>query len=170
MKKLLIVGLCLCFCLWGCGAQEYETVADEYTPLAPPRQAQVVLSLSQEAVDAMHMEDALRISFCDGYWLTQQTFASGDLESTLRAVTGYSREKLNLITQTQAGCTRYDFVWSCAGEGGMELCRGSILDDGSYHYVVTAMAPEEKAGELTQTWNAIFGSFSIAQEPADTAS
>ncbi len=168
MKKWLVIALC--FCLWGCSAQEYETMSDSYTPLELPRQAQVVLSLSQEAVDAMYMEETLRISFCDGYWVTQQTCLSGDLDSTLRSVTGYSREKLNLITQTQAGCTRYDFVWSCAGEGGMELCRGSILDDGTYHYVVTAMAPEEKAGALSQTWNDLFGSFSIDPASADTGS
>ncbi len=168
MRKLLI--LLLCLGLAGCGAQDFETLGDTYTPEALPEMAQVSLLLTQDAVQAMQEEGYGKLTFLDGYTVTQQTLAGGDLDKTLRTVTGYGRDDLSLMTQSQDGCTRYDFVWTCAGEGGMELCRGSILDDGSYHYIVTAMAPEDEAGALTDAWNQLFASFSIAQPPADTRS
>ncbi len=165
MKKWWALLLALLLC--GCGATDYETIADDYTPLPPGQQAQVVISFTgDQEVSALEAEAQESIYFCDGFTLTKQTLEAGDLDKTLRTVTGYSREKLSLMTQTQNGCRRYDFVWSCAGEGGDQVCRGSILDDGSYHYVVTTMTSEDMAGELQDTWDALFSSFTLNTDPA----
>ena len=164
MKKWLILALAVLLC--GCAKTEYETMADEYTPLPPEEKARMVLNFSgEQEVSGLEGTDSESIYFCDGFTLTKQTLEAGDLDKTLRAVTGYSRENLSIMTQTQDGCKRYDFVWSCAGEGGDQVCRGSILDDGSYHYVVTAMASQEKAGELRATWNELFASFTVNTDP-----
>lgn len=166
MKKWLVSALVLILLLCGCSQTDYETIADEYTPLAPGEKAQMVLRFSGDTeASAMESGEQESIYFCDGFTLTKQTLESGDLDKTLRAVTGYSREKIRLIQQNQENYRRYDFVWSCAGEGGDQICRGSILDDGNYHYVVTTMAPEGKAGELQQTWNELFSSFTLNIEP-----
>lgn len=165
MKKWLIV--CLALLLSGCAKTEYETMADEYTPLPPARQGQMVLSFSgDQEVSSLESDAQESLYFCDGFTLTKQTLEAGDLDKTLRSVTGYSRDQLSIMTFTQDGCKRYDFVWSCAGEGGDQICRGSILDDGSYHYVVTAMAPQDKAGQLRDSWNALFASFTVNTDPA----
>ena len=164
MKKWLVLALAVLLC--GCAKAEYETMADEYTPLPPEQKARMVLSFAgDQEVASMEAGDQESICFCDGYTLTRQVLEAGDLDKTLRAVTGYARDQLSIMAQTQDGCKRYDFVWSCAGEGGDQVCRGSILDDGSYHYVVTAMASQEKAGELRATWNGIFSSFSLNTDP-----
>ncbi len=168
MKKwwVLLVSLLL----FGCSAGDFETIADSYTPLPQDAQAQMVLSFDQDAqAGAMESETQENLYFCDGFTMTTQTLESGDLDRTLRAVTGFGRDQLTLLQQTQGDCTRYDFVWTCAGEGGDQVCRGSILDDGSYHYVVATMADDEVAGGLTATWNSIFSSFNIEPVPADTA-
>lgn len=165
MKKWLAFILAVLLC--GCAKTEYETMADAYTPLPPADQAQMVLSFSgDQEVASLEAGEQESICFCDGYTLTRQVLASGDLDKTLRTVTGYGREKLSIMTQSQDGCKRYDFVWSCAGEGGDQVCRGSILDDGNYHYVVTAMASQEKAGELRGIWNELFASFTVNTDPA----
>ncbi len=164
MKKWWALLLALMLC--GCSATDYETMADEYTPLPPGQQAQMVLSFTgEQEVSAMESGERESIYFCDGFTLTKQTLEAGDLNRTLQTVTGYSREKLSLLTQSQDGCRRYDFVWSCAGEGGDQICRGSILDDGRYHYVVTTMAPEESAAKLRNTWNELFSSFTLNTDP-----
>ncbi len=165
MKKWWALLLALLLC--GCGAADYETIADDHTPVPPGQQAQVVISFAgDQEVSALEAEAQESIYFCDGFTLTKQTLEAGDLDKTLRTVTGYSRERLSLMSQNQNGCRRFDFVWSCAGEGGDQVCRGSILDDGSYHYVVTAMASEDMAGELQDTWDALFSSFTLNTDPA----
>ncbi len=170
MKKALCV-LLMMLVLSGCSQEEYETMADEYTPMPPQPRADMVLALSQEVeTAALESEGRQSLYFCDGYTVCQETFASGDLDATLRQITGFSREQLTLVTQNQGGIKRYDFVWTCTGEGGDQVCRGSILDDGSYHYAVTAMAGEEKAGALKDDWNQLFASFSIAPVTAGTGS
>lgn len=167
MKKRLVTALALAILLCGCAQTDYETVSDEYTPLPPGEKAQMVLSFSGDTeVSAMESEAQESIYFCDGFTLTKQTLESGDLDKTLRTVTGFGRDKLNLMTQNQDGFRRYDFVWSCAGEGGDQICRGSILDDGNYHYVVTTMAPEENALQLRAVWNDLFSSFTLNTDPA----
>lgn len=169
LAAALIAVLMLALC--GCSHTDYETMADEYTPLPPGEKAQMVLSFSGDTeVSAMESGEQESLYFCDGFTLTKQTLESGDLNKTLRSVTGYTREKLNLMVQNQDGCRRYDFVWTCAGEGGDQICRGSILDDGNYHYVVTAMAPEADAGKLRDTWNSLFSSFTLntGSEPSGT--
>lgn len=164
MKKWLVLALALLLC--GCAKTEYETMADEYTPLPPEQMARMVLSFdSDQEVASMEAGEQESICFCDGYTLTRQVMEAGDLDKTLRRVTGYSRENLRIMKQNQDGCKRYDFVWSCAGEGGSQIGRGSILDDGSYHYVVTVMASEDQAGALKDTWNGIFSSFSLNTAP-----
>lgn len=165
MKKWVAIALCLLLC--GCANTDYETVWDEYTQMPAPSQAQVMLQLPQEAAqEAMSGGESDRLYFCDDYTLVYQTMTAGDLDKTLRTVTGFEREKLSVLTRSQQDCWRYDFVWSCAGEGGTQLCRGSILDDGNYHYVISVMAKEEQAGQLAESWDSIFSSFTLRIEPA----
>lgn len=149
--------------LTGCGAQEtFETMADVQVQSVSASARQVLLSLPEEAAVCV-FEDAQTGSLylCDGYSISLQTLQGGDLDKTLRAVTGYSREQLTLMQTRQGDVKRYECVWSAAGEGEDQVGRAVILDDGSYHYVLTTMAGQTHAGELTETWQEIFSSFGL---------
>lgn len=160
MKKCCAVILLLLL-LTGCGAQEtFETISDEYVQSASAVQMDILLNVPQEAVmQSLKNEDGEKIYLCEGYTLTVQTMESGDLDATIQTICGYSRDSLTVMETAPGDYKRYDFVWSCAGEGGDQVGRAAILDDGSHHYAVSCMAPEENSGALRDTWDAIFNSF-----------
>ncbi len=163
-KWLVILSMLL---LTGCGKEHFETIGDEFTPL--PAEPQAVISLCELPQQTpVYSADGGVLQFCDGYTLFQQVLPSGDLQQTLKQITGYPSDQLQVFTRQQEGCQRYDFVWTCAGEGGDMVCRGSILDDGAYHYAITVMAQEDHSGELTAVWNEIFTSFRITPAPDGT--
>lgn len=162
MKKCWIL-LALTLFLTGCGAQQtFETVSDVYDVHAMAQMQQVELSLPKDAAAAsMENPDAGKIYLCDGYTLTVQTMEAGDLSRTLRQLTGYAKDQLTVMETQRGGVTRYESVWTAAGEGGDQVGRAVILDDGSYHYAVTVMADFSKAGELTPVWQDIFRSVKL---------
>lgn len=162
MKRLWIV-LVLAVLLTGCSAQQtFETFLDTCDVPALAQIQQLQLSLPEEAsVMTMDAGDNGKLYLCDGYTVTVQTLLSGDLQQTLQETTGFLPAQLQMI-QTEVGDTmRYDCVWSAAGEGGDQIGRAAILDDGSYHYVVTAMADATSGGDMTQAWNELFGSIKL---------
>lgn len=162
MKKWWIC-LPLLLVLSGCGTpKDYETMADQYLEPEPPAAAAVRVQLPEDASVMTISEDtAGTIYLCDCYSVTVQTLASGDLDATLRSVTGYGAGQLQLYKLEQEGLKRYECVWAAAGEGGDQVGKAVILDDGSYHYAVTVFAPAEQAGELAETWHEILGSVSL---------
>jgi len=160
MKRLAIF-LILAAILSGCGAAEtFETVADEYLlPVASTRR-EVSLALPEDAnVQTMQNTDGGTLYLCDGYTLTVQTARGGDLGKTVLGATGFSREDLQIISSRQGDCKRYEAVWSAAGESEQQVGRLCILDDGSYHYVLTAMTNASVAGEKQACLQEIFSSF-----------
>ena len=50
------------------------------------------------------------------YEILVETMASGDLDATLRSLTGYTADRLTVIRTQQNDADRYDFVWTAAGE------------------------------------------------------
>lgn len=159
MKKLIVL-LVLLVALNGCAAQPvFETVSDgvEVPVLAQMRQLQV--SLPKEATaPTLQGEESGALYICNGYTLSVQTVKAGDVDSTMRSLTGFGRDQLTVMETVRNGVKRYDCVWSAAGEGGDHVGRAAILDDGNYHYAVTVMADFESAGELAATWKTIFDS------------
>lgn len=162
MKKLLLI-LCFMVALTGCGAQDtMETIADDNAAQVMAQVQQVHVSLPEEAsVATMENADAGKLYLCDGYVVTVQTMEAGDLDKTLRQCTGFSRKQLTVMETVKNEIKRYDCVWSAAGEGGDQVARAAILDDGSYHYVVTVMADFASAGDLSKTWQEILDSITL---------
>ena len=162
MKKLCF-GLILVLMLAGCGNPDvFETMSDTYlVPEAvPPQQTSMLLS-EDSAIQIENCGNSDSIYLCDDYCVMVQTFASGDLNATIRSVTGYAKDKLLIMQRETAGIRSYECVWASAGEGGDQLGRMLILDDGSHHYALSVMADAEKAGELTDTWQLLLDSFQI---------
>ena len=159
MKKYAVLGLILALALCGCADQTvYEQVGDVYAVIAP-EPAEIVVALPEDAavLTAGGAENGY-LYFCDGYTLTVQTLAGGDLDGTFRDLTGFSEEDLTVVS---AAPDRYECVWTCAGEGGDQVGRMVLLDDGVCHYAVTVMADAADAGDLRQTWDAIMASVSL---------
>jgi len=148
--------------LTGCTAQQtFETVSDAYVQPAVSVQ-QLQMTLPQEAgLPAMESENGGSLYLCDEYTVTVQTLSSGDLTDTFRQLTGYTPQQLTVMERDSGGITRYEAVWSAAGEGADQVGRIVVLDDGSYHYAITVMAEAAAAGELTDTWNELMDGISL---------
>ena len=162
MKKW-IVFIFAAALLCGCGVQPtFETVDDQDLLVVSAPVREVKLNLPAEAAKpAMQTDDGDSLYLCNGYTLTVQTLDGGDLGRTLRQVTGYWQEELQPLRTKFSGATRYDLTWSAAGEGGDQVARAVILDDGQYHYAVCVMAEADMAGQLQNTWQDLLGSVTL---------
>lgn len=160
-RKVLIAWMALL--LTGCGAEEtFETVSDDLVQPVMAQMRQITVSLPEDAaVPALESEGGA-VYVCQDYEVYQQVLSAGDLEATVRAVSGFDPEKLTVVTSSRDGCKRYDFVWAAASEQGDRVGKGCILDDGSYHYVLTVLGNAETAGKYETVWREIFESFSVS--------
>ena len=158
---------CICFLLilvsfTGCGSEPtFETVADEWVQSVAAPMRQITVELPEEAAIPVSESEYGSLYQCDGYEIAVQTLESGDLEATLRTVTGYSREDLTVLETRMDEIRRYDLVWSCLGEQGEQVGRACVLDDGNYHYVLTVLAEADRAAELENLISELFASYSL---------
>lgn len=162
MKRIMILMLCACL-LAGCKSPEaYETMTDLYYIPETPEPAQITLWLPETgALSVLENQENGKLYLCDGYSVAVQTMAAGDMDATLSAATGYSREQLHGIGWQRDGVARYECAWASVGETGDQIGRTIVLDDGAYHYVVTVMGQADLAGSLAQTWADITDSVAL---------
>ena len=89
-----------------------------------------------------------------------QTLPGGDLDATVRTLTGFSREDITVIKTDAQEPQRWEFAWAAAGEPGQRVGRGLILDDGTYHYCLTVL--QDDGDEDCQIiWSEVFNSFEL---------
>ncbi|MBR3973202.1 MAG: hypothetical protein IKJ99_04545 [Oscillospiraceae bacterium] len=162
MKKMLVF-LVLAVSLAGCGrAEVFETVADEMLQSVMAQPREVRLELPEEAVLPAMETDNGTIYICKDYDVSVQTLESGDLEETVRSVSGFDPDDLTIMETALTDANCYEFVWTSAGEWKEQVCRCMILDDGNFHYVLTAMIGADLIEEYQEIWNGMFESFSLA--------
>ena len=165
MKKLWVIPI-LALLLAGCGGEKtLETVGDvQDTPVVSTEQ-RILLQLPQElSAPVLQSEKAGELYICDDYSVTVQTVASGNLNETIRNATGMNRADLQIMQTQQDNIKRYQWVWATGGEKGTQVGRGCILDDGNYHYVLTAIADENAISRVQTSWKELFGSFRLTEE------
>ena len=162
MKKLCVL-LAAVLLLTGCAAEEtFETIADVYGEQNLPQPKQVVLTIPEEAAAQAIVGSSGTLYLCDGYEITVETLSAGDINSTFRQLTGFETDDLTVMETAQLGFSRYECVWTAAGEGGDMVGRVAVLDDGNFHYCVTVMAGAAEAGKLQSTWKDLLNGFSAA--------
>lgn len=162
MKKLLVIFI-LGILLSACGDQEtFETVSDVYAVSAISQAQKIQIALPEDAaVESLESTDSGKLYMCDGFCVAVQTMEAGNLDRTIREVSGFEKEQLTVM-QTQDGkydC--YEFVWSAAGEAGDQMSRAVLLDDGKYHYVVAVTTDAARTGELTPVMQHILDSVTL---------
>ncbi len=165
MKKILVISL-LALLLAGCGGEKtLETVSDVQAAPVIANVQRIQLQLPPElSAPALQSEETGTLYLCEDYSVTVQTVESGDLQKTIRNATGMDMEDLQLQTTRKGNAKCYQWIWTTSGEKGIQVGRGCVLDDGKYHYVLTALADEGVAGQVQPTWREIFASFCLATE------
>lgn len=162
MKKIWIIGI-LALVLAGCGAQEtFETIGNAYDEPVSGDLWQIAVDLPGEmAMPVMETESADKLYLAEKFTLSTHTSPAGDVNRTLLEHTGFSKDKLDVISTDCGEWKRYDAVWTSAGEDGQQTGRIAILDDGKTHFVMRAMTSADNAGELAQVWQPIFRSYRL---------
>lgn len=162
MKKLWVIAL-LALLLTGCGSKEVmETVADEWVVPVMAQPLQITVDLPGEAAMPVSESDSGRLYLCQDYEIALQTLSSGDLDATLRSVTGHGKNELTVLETLRSGLPCYEFTWTCAGENGDRIGQGILMDDGNYHYVMTALWDADKTESMQVVWSEVFSSFGLA--------
>lgn len=161
--KIWIVVLVLVLTLAGCAEKEvFETVADEQIVPVMAQPGSITVKLPEEAALPVSESDSGRLYICQDYEIALQTLASGDLDASLRSVSGYGKDDLTILETLRSDMPCYEFTWTCAGESGDRIGQGILMDDGNYHYVMTALWDAEKTESMQLSWSEVFSSFDIA--------
>ena len=165
MKKIWLIVL-LTLLLSGCSKDiSLETVTDvPDTPVIAAMQKALIQLPQELSTPVLEDKENGTLYLCDDYSLTVQTVQAGNLAKTIYNATGMDKDTLQIIKTQQGDAKRYQWVWSANGENGIQVGRGCVLDDGNYHYVLTALCDEETAGEIQSQWKEIFASFRLTPE------
>jgi len=159
MKKLWSI-LPLVLLLSGCGSEEtMETIADEWAQPVMASPGIVSVQLPEDARTPVMENDTQQVYMGENYEIILETCSSGDLNATIKQISGQEKAGLTIMQTSLDGVERYEFVWAAAGETGDRLGRAVILDDGQYHYCLSALRDAE--GESQIVWNDVFRSFRL---------
>lgn len=164
MKRSVWLILLMALLLTGCASvPTFETIGNVYTPENTPEPCAYTLTLPENASVQTIQGDTGRIYFCDGYEILVETLAAGNLDGTVRTLSGFGLRDLTVMETEEKGYRCFECVWTSAGEGGFQTARTKILDDGLWHYCLTVMAPAEMVSSLQEDWKSLFESFALAQ-------
>ncbi|MGN0998006.1 MAG: hypothetical protein ACI4PO_00465 [Faecousia sp.] len=162
MKKTRITILLTALMLTGCGSQPvFETLGNILLEPGITAAREIHMILPDDAAVSSMEGQTGAIYLCDGYEIMVETLSAGDLNETIQALTGFCREDLTVIQTQRDDLVCYECVWSSTGEGGDQVSRTMILDDGYYHYCVTFCAGAQDSGSLQRQWQAIIDSIDV---------
>ena len=152
---MMVLSVLLC----GCKAEEtLETVNDEWVVPAMAQPREISVRLPDNVVVPVMEQDGRKLYMGQNYEILLETLAAGDLNDTIRTISGFEKDHLTVLETCQADTERYDFVWTTTGEYGVRLGRAVVLDDGNYHYCMTVLRDAE---ESIVVWQDVFSSFAL---------
>ena len=156
--KWLMIMLTLLLC--GCSVQEtFETISDEPVQVVMARPREISVRLPDNAVAPVLESDSEQVYMSEDYEIVIETLASGDLDATVRSICGYGKDKLTIMETQWDDVTRYEFVWTAAGENGERLGRAVVLDDGNHHYCMSVLRDARAVSQVV--WRDVFASFTL---------
>lgn len=162
MKVIVTLFLALLM-LTGCtAAQVYETVTDEPVAAVSAQPREIRFDLAQEPILPAMESGSGQLYLCGDFDVMVQTLDSGDLKDSVYRISGFTPEELTLIQTASGDVDKYEFVWTSVTEEGHQIGRATILDDGNYHYALSATVDAELIQEYQEIWNGIFESFELA--------
>lgn len=161
--KLIAVVLCLMVLLTGCAQEVFETINDPNDMEVMATPASLLLELPDSAARPVMEGVSGKLYFCDGYEIMVETLYAGDLNATLRTLTGFSRDEMNLVETKRCGVNCYEGAWSAAGEAGDQVGRVMILDDGMFHYCISFMTSAEDAADCAAQWQSVLDTVALAE-------
>ena len=160
----IVTFLLLAMLLTGCSkAEVYETVTDEAAQSVSAQPGEILFDLAQEPVMPAMESDSGTLYLCGDFDVVVHTCQSGDLQNTIREVSGFLPEELTVIQTGNDEVDRYEFVWTSAVDSGQQIGRATVLDDGNYHYILSATVDAELIEDYQEIWNGIFESFQLAE-------
>jgi len=155
----LILGILL---LTGCStAETYELVTDELDVPVAVQPKEIHFFLAEETVMPVMESDEGKLYLCGEYDVMSQILEGGDLNKSVQKISGYLPEELTMIQTGSGEVDRYEFVWTGSSDEGQMICRATLLDDGEYHYVLSATVQADRIEEYQEIWNGIFESFEL---------
>ena len=161
MKMIAVI--LLTALLVGCGKQEvFETVHDDMVQSVSVQPREVFFDLAQEPVMPAMESDSGTLYLCGDFDVVVHTCQSGDLQNTVKEVSGFLPEELTVIQTGEGDVDKYEFVWTSATDLGQQIGRATVLDDGNYHYILSATVDAELMEEYQEIWNGIFESFQLS--------
>lgn len=168
MKKVICCGIIICaLTLCGCtGGLPMETVGDILPESIPASQLlNLYFEVPEDAIQAADAGDGVKVyEQREGkYTITQSTLSCG-AEEAVKQLTGYAYAKLSPVKTRQSGMDRYDFVCTNAMDGGLYVCRGAVLTDGSRCYSLLMETPEQEAGKLQPCMDRVFGTIAFSED------
>lgn len=161
--RIFAVILCIVLLLTGCVEDVFETVGDQddVQVLAVP--ATLLVDLPSSAAAPVMEGTSGKLYFCDGYEIMVETLTSGNLDATLRMLTGFSREDMQLVETKRCGVSCYEAVWSAVGEAGDQIGRVMVLDDGMYHYCISFLTSADDAAACAVEWQSVLDSVALTE-------
>ena len=152
---MMVLAVLLC----GCKAEEtLETVSDEWIVPVMAQPKGISVRLPENTILPVMEQDGRKLYMGQNYEILLETLAAGDLNDTIRTISGFEKEQLTVLQTRQGELDRYEFVWTATGERGELLGRAEILDDGNYHYCMTVLRDAE---ESIVVWQDVFSSFAL---------
>ncbi len=152
--------LVLLLSLSGCAATDtFETLGDVDAAPAVQQGQDMIVSVPDPA--EVMQGDYGTMYLCDDYTVTVQVKNAGDLNGTVKALSGFGTDELTVISTAAGEMSRYECVWTAAGEGGDCVGRALVLDDGAFHYCITMEYGAENAVSMEEVWQEITDSVVI---------
>ncbi len=158
--RIMLLVICMFALLTGCGTVEtFENISDEVITPVSSVQYELKLTLPEGAAEpVMESGEGGELFCCENFWISTNILPGGDMERTLKEVTGLEKNALRGVQTMDGAYKRFECVWTAAGEGKEQVCRSVILDNGFNHYAVTASCDYDMAGVLPKDIQSVLDS------------
>ena len=95
------------------------------------------------------------------YEIVCETFPASGIEGIVRRLTGFEKDKLDVIETTRFGLPEYRFAWCSDSEEGSRVCRADVIFEAPYCYALTFSVREDAASRYHSTQEQTFASMSL---------